>query len=201
MRILHLSDTHNLHRELQNLPPADIIIHSGDMSMSGTVQEIMSFLDWFVALDYQYKIFIAGNHDYCLDGKNPKIIQSFLPENCYYLHNNSVTIRECKFWGIPFFFSDDVSGNYQQLIAQIPHDTDILITHRPPFGILDRANDISYGYPDLLQAVLTVRPRYHLFGHIHDVYGIRTTKDTIFANTALVDEEYRLLNNLFVFGI
>ena len=69
MRLLHLSDTHNLHHNLQHLPPADIIVHSGDMSMAGTGEEVLDFINWFAALDYKYKIFIAGNHDFCLEGK------------------------------------------------------------------------------------------------------------------------------------
>lgn len=201
MRILHISDTHNLHQNLQKLPPADIIIHSGDMSMAGTGKEVMDFINWFTALKYKYKIFIAGNHDYCLEGKQQGVIQSFLPDNCYYLYNSGVTIGGVNFWGVPFFFSDEVSGSYKQSIVQIPKDTNILITHRPPFGILDRANNITYGCLDLLQKVLEIKPRYHLFGHIHDAYGIQETRGTTFVNAALVDEGYRLLNKPLVFEI
>lgn len=201
MRILHLSDTHNLHYELQKLSPADIIIHSGDISMAGTGKEVMNFINWFTALDYKYKIFIVGNHDYCLEGKQQDVIQSFLPDNCHYLYNSGVTIGGISFWGVPFFFSDEVSGSYKQSIVQIPKETNVLITHHPPFGILDRANNITYGCPDLLQNVLEINPRYHLFGHIHDAYGIQKTGNTTFVNAALVDEGYRLLNKPFVFEI
>jgi len=169
--------------------------------MAGTGEEVMDFINWFIALDYKYKIFIAGNHDYCLEGKRQEIIQSFLPENCYYLCNSGITIEGWSFWGIPFFFSDDVSGNYKQSITQIPNETDIIITHRPPFGIMDRSNNTTYGCPDLLQVVLEVTPRYHLFGHIHDAYGIKKIDETFFVNGSLVDEEYRLLNHPFVLDI
>ena len=201
MKILVLSDTHNLHRELPNLPSADIIVHSGDMSMAGTGEEIMDFIDWFTALDYKYKIFIAGNHDCCLEGKKQEVIQSFLSENCYYLYNSGITIEGWKFWGIPFFFSDDVKGNSLEIMKQIPDDTDILISHRPSFGILDNADNINFGCENLLNVVLRVQPRYHLFGHIHDAYGIEESKYTTFVNAALVDEAYRLLNKPFVFDI
>jgi predicted phosphohydrolase len=201
MHIVHISDTHNLHQELQNLPPVDIIIHSGDISMAGTGKEVMDFINWFTVLDYKYRIFIAGNHDYCLDGKQQDVIQSFLPDNCHYLYNSGVTIGDVNFWGVPFFFSDEVSGSYKQSIVQIPKETNVLITHRPPFGILDRANTITYGCPDLLQKILEINPRYHLFGHIHDAYGIQKTGDTTFVNAALVDEEYRLLHKPFMFEI
>lgn len=87
MHIFYLSDTHGFHRQLGNLPAADIIIHSGDISFVGTGDAIVDFIDWFIELDYQYKIFIAGNHDYLLEGKSADRIQRFLPKNCFYLYN------------------------------------------------------------------------------------------------------------------
>jgi predicted phosphodiesterase len=91
MRILHLSDTHNQHRELQKLPCADVIVHSGDMSMIGTGNEIVDFVEWFGALDYRYKIFIAGNHDYCLERKDIKRIPcSLLAQVSCIFTNNSI---------------------------------------------------------------------------------------------------------------
>lgn len=201
MRLLHFSDTHNLHRQLNNLPAADIVVHSGDMSMAGTGDEFMDFVGWFGALNYDYKIFIGGNHDFCLEGMIVESIQQLLPNNCFYLCNSGISIEGLKFWGIPFFFSDDISGEYINMISQIPKDTDILISHRPPLGILDNANNTVFGCPDLLQRVLDVRPRYHLFGHIHDAYGIKESKYTTFVNAALLDEDYRLLNNPFILDI
>ncbi len=201
MRLLHLSDTHNLHRQLCNLPAADIIVHSGDMSMAGTGQEIMDFIEWYGALEYKYKIFVAGNHDYSLDGKSQEIIQSFLPENCFYLCNSGVEIDCIRFWGVPFFLSDDLQGAFPSIMKLIPKDTDILISHRPPLGVLDNSNNIAFGCPDLLQRVLDVCPCYHLFGHIHDAYGIEKSKYTTFVNAALLDEKYRLLNNPFTLDI
>ena len=201
MRILHLSDTHNLHRQLTNLPDADVIIHSGDCSMEGAGKEIIDFIEWFGVLDYRYKIFIAGNHDYCLEGKKVEAIQCYLPENCFYLCHSGIPICGIKFWGVPFFFSDEESSEYLNMITQIPTDTDILISHRPPLGILDNTNNITYGCPDLLLKVLAIRPAYHLFGHIHKAYGIEKSKYTTFANTSMVDEDYKLLNSPFVFDM
>lgn len=201
MRLLHISDTHGLHRELTDLPEADIIIHSGDLSVVGTSSEVIEFIEWFVELDYRYKIFIGGNHDFGLDGKERETIQGFLPDNCFYLYNSGTTIEGLKFWGIPFFFSNDVSGDSHEVAAQIPLGTDVLITHRPPLGVLDNADNINYGCPDLLEAVSTIRPQYHLFGHIHDAYGIEKTEHTTFVNAAVVDEKYELKNRPFVFEL
>lgn len=92
MRILHISDTHSLHNQLVDLPKADIIIHSGDISMVGTGSEILDFIEWFSELDYRYKIFIEGKHDFGLEGKDQKVIQGLLPDSCFYLYNSGVTI-------------------------------------------------------------------------------------------------------------
>ena len=199
MRILHLSDTHNLHRDLKDLPKADMIIHSGDISFSGEGKEVMDFIDWFTNLDYKYKIFIAGNHDFCLEEKDREIIQEFLPKNCYYLDKSGVRIEDIHFWGLPFFFSDDISGMYDKSIEEIPSNTNILITHRPPFQILDRAGKTHYGCTHLLEKVIDIKPKYHLFGHIHDSYGIYDNETTIFANSSIVNDDYKISNQPFVF--
>lgn len=104
MRILHLSDTQGLHRQLNNLPNADVLIHSGDLSFDGAECEVSDFIEWFGALEYSHKIFIAGNHDFCLKSKMMESVQMRLPVNCHYLNNSGVSIEGIKFWGIPFFF-------------------------------------------------------------------------------------------------
>ena len=193
MKIAFLSDTHGKHRELQNLPKADLLIHAGDLSWNGAEAEICDFIEWFTALDYRYKIFIAGNHDHGLDGAEI----DGLPENCYYLCNNGVTIEGLKIWGIPFFLSDEIhlTDLYPQKIARIPADTDILVSHCPPFGILDRTTfGEQLGSEDLRTRVEAVRPRYHLFGHIHETYGVFEMSGTTFLNGSVVNENYELVN-------
>jgi len=190
MSIVHLSDTHNKHHLLKNLPKADIIIHSGDISVSGSEREIMEFIEWFGKLPYKYKIFVAGNHDDCLFGANIEGI----PNNCFYLCNSSITIEGVKFYGTPMFMEDIISGNYDNNIQQIPNDTNILITHQPPYCILDSSANINYGDSVLLQTVLKIQPKYHLFGHVHDAYGIEKIDNTTFVNAAILDEHYELAN-------
>ena len=68
MKILHISDTHGCHRRLDDLPQADIVVHSGDFTMNGSEQEALDFMNWFCDLPYPQKIFICGNHDDCLYG-------------------------------------------------------------------------------------------------------------------------------------
>ncbi|NDW12015.1 serine/threonine protein phosphatase [Bacteroides sp. 214] len=191
MKILHLSDTHNMHYLLQNLPDADIIVHSGDISFAGTESEVLDFIEWFEKLPYKYKIFVAGNHDHCLFGET---ITGLL-DNCFYLCNSGIVVEGIKFYGVPLFMNDILSDKYDKQISKIPTDTDVLITHQPPYSVLDFSENIHYGDPLLLQQVLTIQPQYHLFGHIHKARGIEKIENTIFVNASLLDNNYELTNN------
>lgn len=191
MRILHLSDTHNRHRWLRALPKADVAVHSGDFCMAGCEQEAIDFMDWFCDLPYRHKIFICGNHDDCLYGANI----NGLDNNVHYLCNSGIEIEGLKFYGVPMFMGDCVTDRQNRNYANIPADTDILITHSPAFGILDFDDNINYGSEELLQAVTNINPRVHLFGHIHKQHGITTIGTTIFSNGAIMNDDYSTLNH------
>lgn len=195
--ILHLSDTHGYHHQLHDWPEADVVVHAGDVSFAGTEHEVMAFMEWFFALPYKYKIFIAGNHDACLFGAN---IEG-LPDNCFYLCNSSVIIEGLKFYGLPMFMENVLSGDYAKHIADIATDTDVLITHQPPYGILDWSDNTHYGDSNLLHIVWKIKPKYHLFGHIHDAQGIEHMQSTTFVNGALVDGQYRVSNHPWVLNM
>lgn len=164
MRLLHISDTHGKHQILKDLPEADFIVHTGDITEDGTEEEVKDFIEWFSQLPYKHKIFIAGNHDNCLYGAN---IEG-LPDNVHYLCNDSITIDGIKFYGVPMFLQDDLDGNFPELFGRIPADTKVLLTHQPPQGILDELDGINFGDYYLFKTVMNVRPKYHLFGHLHN---------------------------------
>ena len=142
MKILHLSDTHNCHHRLRDLPEADVMVHSGDFCMVGTEQEALDFLNWFCDLPYKHKIFICGNHDDCLYGANI----DGLPDNVHQLSNSGIEIDGVKFYGVPMFLEDCVTGRQSRNYAKIPSNTDVLITHSPAYGILEFVNNINYVY-------------------------------------------------------
>ncbi len=184
MKILHISDTHGCHRSLTNLPGVDIIVHSGDFTMNGTEEEAIDFLNWFCDLPYKQKVFIGGNHDVCfyeaaIDG---------LDSNCHYLCNSSIVIEGMKFYGIPLFMPDCVNGRQKGYYASIPKDTDVLITHAPPYGILDFEEGRHFGSEDLLISVTELSPKLHLFGHIHNGAGWCRQADTVFSNGYILKE-------------
>ena len=190
MHILHISDTHSKHNLLQSLPPADIIVHSGDISLNGTEDEIIDFIEWFDTLPYKYKIFIAGNHDDYLFKANLEGLSG----NCFYLCNSEITINGVKFYGLPMFMEDIISGDYIENINKIPSDTNVLVTHQPSYGILDYSRNRNYGDLYLLQTVYKIQPQYHLFGHIHDAYGIKKHNNTTFVNSSILDESFEIVN-------
>ena len=161
MKILHISDTHGSHRRLSDLPEADVVVHSGDFTMTGSEQEALDFLNWFCDLPYLQKIFICGNHDECLYGAKV----DGLDDNVHYLCNSGVEIGGVRFYGVPMFMGDCVTGRQAKHYANIPDDTDVLITH-------------------------TVQPRLHLFGHIHSQHGITILNGTTFSNGAVMNADY-----------
>ena len=186
MKILHISDTHGCHRQLHDLPQADIVVHSGDFTMNGSEQEALDFMNWFCDLPYPQKIFICGNHDDCLYGATI----DGLDGNVHYLCNSGVEIDGVKFYGVPMFMGDCISDRQTKHYANIPDDTDILITHTPPFGILDFDDNINYGSEELLARIKTVQPKLHLFGHIHSQHGTTVLNGTTFSNGAIMNVDY-----------
>lgn len=186
MKILHISDTHGCHRRLHNLPQADIVVHSGDFTMNGSEQEALDFMNWFCDLPCPQKIFICGNHDDCLYGATI----DGLDGNVHYLCNSGIEIESLKFYGVPMFMGDCITDRQTRHYANIPDDTDILITHTPPFGILDFDDNINYGSEELLSRISVVRPRLNLFGHIHARHGIKVFNGITFSNGAIMNADY-----------
>lgn len=194
-KILHISDTHGMHRKMHSLPYADIIIHSGDFCKKGTEDEVIDFIEWFDSLEYKHKIFIAGNHDDFLH--EAQILG--LPENMHYLCYSSINIEGINIYGIPMFPADIINQKYEKQIQELPRSIDILITHQPPFGILDKTTNTHYGNIDILNKVCTIKPKFHLFGHVHNNNGI-ILDSTTFINSAMSDDNYQLKQKYHIFN-
>ena len=191
MKILHISDTHGAHRRMGELPEAEVLVHSGDFTMTGSESEAIDFMNWFCDLPHKHKIFICGNHDECLYGANI----DGLDNNVHYLYNSEIEIDGIKFYGIPLFMGDSMFGKQKQFYEKIPGDTDILITHCPPYGILDFDDDRNWGSEELLSAVIKLSPQAHLFGHIHKSHGVLRLGSTIYSNSAIMNEDYTNLQS------
>jgi Icc-related predicted phosphoesterase len=196
MRIICISDTHNLHNQI-SIPDGDILIHAGDITSIGEKEIIINFNNWLGRLPHKHKIVIAGNHDFCFE--NEPVQTEKLLTNAIYLNNNGVEIEGLKIWGSPISpiskkFGSDWAFNItrgkeiNKYWNLIPKNTDILITHCPPFGILDN-NDLGdkEGCKDLLELVQQViKPKMHIFGHIHEAYGQIQIGQTLYVNASIV---------------
>jgi Icc-related predicted phosphoesterase len=196
MRIVCISDTHNLHNQLE-VPDGDILIHAGDISAIGEREDIINFNLWLGQLPHKYKIVIAGNHDFYFE--NEPIEAKELLSNAIYLNDSGVEIEGLKratfrIWGSPispefhdWAFNRKRGQEIRNHWEKIPENTDILITHCPPFGILDKTNDgKNEGCKDLLEIVSQIKPRLHIFGHIHEAYGQTKNGETFFINASIV---------------
>ena len=206
MKICFISDTHG--NRLKDLPDADVICHTGDYSARGDEYDLKQFLKWFSLLrQYKERIFIAGNHDIFAQ-ESPDLQKSMIPDNVTYLCDSSVIIDGLKFYGTPWqpiFLNWAFNLPEDKLLAkweQIPMDTDILLTHTPPYNILDltpawyEKPAKHCGSKTLLNKILDVNPIVSAFGHIHEGYGSISLYNNIdFVNSSVLDGQYRLVND------
>lgn len=200
-RIVAISDTHSRHEKMPPLPDGDILIHAGDATVSGSFDEIIEINRWFGTLPHKHKILVAGNHDWLFE-KSPDMARALMT-NAIYLQDETVVLEGLKIFGAPWqprFF--DWAFNVTRGVpiarkwALIPTDTDILITHGPPHGILDGVIDrwtgesAAVGCEELLPVIQRIQPRLHIFGHIHAGYGQVKIDRTQFVNASICNEAY-----------
>lgn len=215
MRLVFISDTHSLHKDLV-IPPGDLIIHSGDFSGRGTLENLLEFNRWLGTLPHRHKLVLPGNHElYC--EQNPGMAKLALT-NGTLLIDEAITIDGVKFylspWSPEFYdwsFMKKRGAEIRAVWARIPEDTDVLITHGPPMGVLDlvvRVNERTReripthaGCYDLMERVKIIKPKVHAFGHIHEGYGTLVRDGTTFINASICDERYRPSNLPIVIDI
>ena len=207
MKLVFLSDTHNRHRNIK-IPEGDILIHAGDVSSRGEKREIDDFIEWFQSQPHKHKIFIAGNHDFFFEKANENNIKIEIP-NVIYLNDSGCEINGLKFWGSPIqpeFFNWAFNRKRGEEIKKhwdlIPNDTDILITHGPPYNVLDKTTrgDIV-GCEELALKVAEIQPKIHVFGHIHESYGMLEKGKITFINASVLNHKYIYANNPIVIEI
>lgn len=218
MILVSISDTHGC--EIKNIPDGDVFIHCGDYSDYGEYEDTENFLRQISELPHKHKIVIPGNHEVAIcpiwankdfivgmdDSLKERqeileLIKSY--KNVKYLVDDYVVIDGKKFYGTPWcngkreimqqwgFYVENYEDR-KKLFSKIPKDTDVLITHVPPYGILD---DNGYKNPGLgcdalLEVVSEIQPKIHLFGHIHNSSGVVKRGDTLFCNCSILNSSY-----------
>lgn len=212
-RLVIIADTHL--RQL-SLPPGDILIHCGDLTLTGSVPEVARAAMWLGGLQgYQHKVVIAGNHDWLFE-RDPATARLLLEEKgVTYLQDQAAEFFGLKFWGSPYSprfmdwaFNVERGEALEEVWARIPADTNVLITHGPPRGILDgvgRLDDWAYGEyarqplhkktehvgcANLRARVAQLSQlKLHAYGHIHRP-GTTRLGPTTFVNASVVNENY-----------
>lgn len=172
-----ISDLHGHYPELHG---GDLLIVAGDLTSNHSVTEWDRFRSWISNQDYRKKIVIAGNHDTFYEKPSvPTVIPEFI-----YLCDSGTEFEDLKIWGSPWTktfhdinpkckaFTVDTEEELASKFSLIPRNTDILITHSPPFNFLDKTIEgREVGSTFLLDWIGEWKPRLHIFGHIHESYG------------------------------
>lgn len=217
MDITCISDLHGFYPKL---PGGDLLILAGDYTASDKLTQWGEFFNWLSQQPYEKKVLIGGNHDNFLQSAFPttqkeadelKEVQDFLDEdiNFEYLCDSGTEYNGLKIWGSPWTktfeginphccaFTVDTDEELENKWELIPEDTDILITHCPPGGILDKTSrGVHVGSISLRNHVIgRIKPKIQVYGHIHECGGslvdLETTK---FINASHVNEDYEPVN-------
>ena len=177
---------------------------------------MVQFNEYLGSLPFKHRIVIAGNHDTAFDSEwfdfnvrgnpwfdsvSPEATKALLT-NCTYLEDSGTTAEGYFIWGSSWVLAGFKGAFvrpdprlFAQHYARIPPSTEILVTHGPPRGILDETCGSSVGSQPLLDKVLEVKPKIHVFGHIHEGHGQLATADTLFVNAAICDGEDKPTNS------
>jgi len=217
MKLVCISDTHNRQsrkKKRPKIPEGDVLIFAGDMCKIGYklkdrddlhLEQMERFNTFLGKQPHKHKLVVAGNHDFYCERHTREQTQEVL-SNATYLQDTSVYIEGLTFYGSPWqptyfnwAFNLRRGQPLQAAWSQIPMCTDVLITHTPPYGILDE-NDLheSVGCVDLLNKVYAVKPKVHVFGHIHESHGLEKRGDITFVNASSCDEMYKCVNEAVV---
>jgi Icc-related predicted phosphoesterase len=210
-RITFISDTHTKHDKVTGfLTGGDLLVHAGDLTGRGYITEIENFMTWYDNINnYDTKVFIAGNHDFGFENDNEKV-KGLLTgyKTIEYLQDDLLMVGEdydnmIKIWGSPWqpefnnwAFNLPRGEKLKEKWDMIPVDTDILITHGPPFGKLDYVpyDSVNVGCEELMKRVQEIKPKIHVFGHIHEGYGYVFDGTTHFINAAVLNGRYEFRN-------
>jgi len=204
MNLVIFSDTHGTYPEIPN---ADVAVFAGDCSSRGSEEVCKQFIRWFGQQEPMHKIMIGGNHDFWFQTTPYGYIKDYAAvHGVIYLENTGTIIENTHFWGSPLSLE---YGNWANTYPKekgkeywdmIPRHANVIITHGPPYGVMDecahprKGENPHVGCKDLLSKVLEVKPKLHIFGHIHESYGKRTLDGIDFINASHMNLRYEPVN-------
>lgn len=203
MILVAISDTHGRQDALR-LPGGDVLVHAGDFCSHGDAADVIEFAQWLYAQPFAHRVVVAGNHDLLFES-DPGLAQSLLREHCpgvHYLQDSGVTLEGIRFWGSPWqprfmnwAFNLERGEPLARVWAQVPTGVDVLVTHSPPMGVLDKTRHGQHvGCEELAKALGRIQPRVHIFGHIHESTGEVTKAGVHHVNACTLDAFYKPAN-------
>lgn len=219
LKVVCISDTHNQLDLVKDIPHGDVLVHAGDLTNFGSEKELKKFNEELGRLPHKHKIVVAGNHDLGFDdAEDPagRLAQYkgqgtpkgyLLLTNATWLHDRGVEIDGVKFfgsswhplYGYPFYRP---RPKLEEKWKVLPADLDVLITHTPALGYLDTFGSERWGCRYLLNEIETrVKPKFHVFGHVHECYGALSNGNTTFINAAQAAKNNVIKNKPLVFYI
>lgn len=209
MKICVISDTHEKHEQIK-IPKCDILIHCGDCTNKGSLISLYKFCTWFEQQPAKYKVLVYGNHElgFSHGSKREEAIKTPKQFGITYLENSNTIIDGLYMYGspvTPFYYGWEWNVHRGKEIAyfwnKIPNDIDILITHGPPYGILDLTakssnRDLHQGCEELIKKINTLdNLKLHAFGHLHQQQSqIIELNNTKFVNAAIVDDCHNVIH-------
>lgn len=210
MRIVAMSDTHNqMGKMLHEIPDGDVFIFTGDISGNSLEElNVKNFRTFLNSLPHEHKVIICGNHDFIF--QNKKGSELLKGRNIHYLEDSGVTINGVNFYGTPYqpyfynwAFNIKNGEDLKKKWDMIPDNTHVLLTHNPPYGIMDETErgDIVGSKSLLDRIALLPELKVHCFGHIHEGYGIAELNGIKFVNSCICNENYKPVNAPIVFDI
>jgi hypothetical protein len=168
------------------MPPADVLFHTGDFTNRGTHQEMANFNAWLGTLRarYEHIVVIIGNHEHNSGaGSDAKTVLT----NAVVLDHELITINGLRIFGSPWTSGQSNSNpdkdRASDYFEHIPENVDVLLTHGPPRHIFDRLEFSStwYGSSERLRKrIELVKPKAHLFGHVHEQRGLWVKQGGLF---------------------
>ena len=202
VRIVTVSDTHTQEELLVRLPPGDLLIHAGDTLFKGLDKfgnaSIQRASAWLTQQRSKKRVLIAGNHDMPLEEIGAAEVKK---EFSGYIEDELVTLEGLRIYGSPLSRPYKHGGETEEgdvlginkafqtdtfhRVARIPNaNVDILLTHGAPEGMSEEVNGSHVGCPVLMRKVRELRPRLHIFGHVHRQGAKRVVidQDTVYVN-------------------
>ena len=155
-KIFAFSDTHGMYRRLAVPADVDILICAGDACEGFNPADLEDFFAWYTSIPAKLRIFVPGNHDRIFN-LEPARARNLIPCGVVYLENEELEFDGIKFYSVP-------ARPYMKTPISIPSGIDFLITHGPAYSYLDR----DLGCKQLFLSVASARPKYHIFGHVHE---------------------------------